>query len=286
VVSATAPLLQKVVQPHGASGGPGSVLLYARAISAACSPCSAIHPDRAAAAPARRELADADSALERRLRRSRRPIALWRSCCGGARPRPRPRPCLIGCAGRPGAGRAPRRRVIGSDGASASILDDEPPSMRRRYAGSSRLRASSLSSAPPPTSRQMWLPCLALGLAARHLPAELHPDLRHWPDRLHAWSRRATLPVILIVLFLMSRRSSSASGSPCSGTSCSSCSWRSPANGELARAGPTSRYLTEFYLLLSVGGVLGRALQCPHRPHRLSARSWNIPGHGAGWRAS
>src|SRR5712691_3279823 len=79
----------------------------------------------------------------------------------------------------------------------------------------------------------------------------------HWPDRLHRLVRRATLPVILTVLFLM------VSGFK--QRIWITMLWHFlllllvalACHGELARSRPSSRYLTGFYLLLSVGGVLG-----------------------------
>jgi hypothetical protein len=79
----------------------------------------------------------------------------------------------------------------------------------------------------------------------------------HWPDRFHRLVTRATLPVILIVLFLMV--------SAFKQRIWVTMLWHFlllllvalACHGELARSRPTSRYLTEFYLLLSVGGVLG-----------------------------
>src|SRR5216684_489514 len=79
----------------------------------------------------------------------------------------------------------------------------------------------------------------------------------HWPDRLHRLVTTATLPVILIVLFLMI--------SAFKQRIWITMLWHFlllllvalACHGELARRRPASRHLTEFYLLLSVGGVLG-----------------------------
>ena len=79
----------------------------------------------------------------------------------------------------------------------------------------------------------------------------------HWPDRLHRLVTTATLPVILVVLFLMI--------SALKQRIWITMLWHFlllllvalACHGELARSRPASRHLTEFYLLLSVGGVLG-----------------------------
>src|SRR6267142_4298182 len=142
---------------------------------------------------------------------------------------------------------------------SASILDDEPPSMRRRlrwivlafvpsslFIGATTYITTDVAAVP-----LLWVLPLAIYLLSFIL------TFGHWPDRLHRLVTTATLPVILIVLFLIV--------SAFKQRIWITMLWHFlllllvalACHGELARSRPTSRYLTEFYLLLSVGGVLG-----------------------------
>ena len=140
-----------------------------------------------------------------------------------------------------------------------SILDDEPPSMRRRlrwivlafvpsslFIGATTYITTDVAAVP-----LLWVLPLAIYLLSFIL------TFGHWPDRFHRLVTRAALPVILTVLFLM------VSGFK--QRIWITMLWHFlllllvalACHGELARSRPTSRYLTEFYLLLSVGGVLG-----------------------------
>ena len=141
----------------------------------------------------------------------------------------------------------------------ASILDDEPPSMRRRlrwivlafvpsslFIGATTYITTDVAAVP-----LLWVLPLAIYLLSFIL------TFGHWPDRFHRLVTRAALPVILTVLFLMV--------SAFKQRIWITMLWHFlllllvalACHGELARSRPTSRYLTEFYLLLSVGGVLG-----------------------------
>ena len=141
----------------------------------------------------------------------------------------------------------------------ASMLDKEPPSMRRRllwivlafipsslFIGATTYITTDVAAVP-----LLWVLPLAIYLLSFIL------TFGHWPDRLHRLVRRATLPVILTVLFLM------VSGFK--QRIWITMLWHFlllllvalACHGELARSRPSSRYLTGFYLLLSVGGVLG-----------------------------
>ncbi len=140
-----------------------------------------------------------------------------------------------------------------------SMLDKEPPSMRRRllwivlafipsslFIGATTYITTDVAAVP-----LLWVLPLAIYLLSFIL------TFGHWPDRLHRLIRRATLPVILTVLFLM------VSGFK--QRIWITMLWHFlllllvalACHGELARSRPSSRYLTGFYLLLSVGGVLG-----------------------------
>ena len=140
-----------------------------------------------------------------------------------------------------------------------SMLDKEPPSMRRRllwivlafipsslFIGATTYITTDVAAVP-----LLWVLPLAIYLLSFIL------TFGHWPDRLHRLVRRATLPVILTVLFLM------VSGFK--QRIWITMLWHFlllllvalACHGELARSRPSSRYLTGFYLLLSVGGVLG-----------------------------
>src|SRR4029453_17539733 len=78
-----------------------------------------------------------------------------------------------------------------------------------------------------------------------------------WPRRLHRLVVAATLPVVLLVMFLM------VSSLP--ERIWATVLWHFSllfvvalaAHGELAQDRPAPRHLTEFYLLMSIGGVLG-----------------------------
>jgi hypothetical protein len=141
----------------------------------------------------------------------------------------------------------------------ASMLDDGPPGMRRGlrwivlafvpsslFIGATTYITTDVAAVP-----LLWVLPLAIYLLSFIL------TFSHWPDRLHRLVTRATLPVILAVLFLM------VSGFK--QRIWITMLWHFlllllvalACHGELARSRPTSRYLTEFYLLLSVGGVLG-----------------------------
>ena len=141
----------------------------------------------------------------------------------------------------------------------ASMLDKEPPSMRRRllwivlafipsslFIGATTYITTDVAAVP-----LLWVLPLAIYLLSFIL------TFGHWPGRLHRLVRRATLPVILTVLFLM------VSGFK--QRIWITMLWHFlllllvalACHGELARSRPSSRYLTGFYLLLSVGGVLG-----------------------------
>src|SRR5438552_2603431 len=145
-----------------------------------------------------------------------------------------------------------------------SMLDKEPPSMRRRllwivlafipsslFIGATTYITTDVAAVP-----LLWVLPLAIYLLSFIL------TFGHWPDRLHRLVRRATLPVILTVLFLM------VSGFK--QRIWITMLWHFlllllvalACHGELARSRPSSRYLTGLYLLLSVGGVLGVALGC------------------------
>src|SRR5437016_1019464 len=86
-----------------------------------------------------------------------------------------------------------------------SMLDKEPPSMRRRllwivlafipsslFIGATTYITTDVAAVP-----LLWVLPLAIYLLSFIL------TFGHWPDRLHRLVRRATLPVILTVLFLM-----------------------------------------------------------------------------------
>jgi spermidine synthase len=141
----------------------------------------------------------------------------------------------------------------------ASMLNNEPPSMRRRlrwivlafvpsslFIGATTYITTDVAAVP-----LLWVLPLAIYLLSFIL------TFGHWPDRLHRLVTRATLPVLLTVLFLM------VSGFK--QRIWITMLWHFlllllvalACHGELARSRPASRYLTEFYLLLSVGGVLG-----------------------------
>jgi spermidine synthase len=141
----------------------------------------------------------------------------------------------------------------------ASMLNHEPPSMRRRlrwivlafvpsslFIGATTYITTDVAAVP-----LLWVLPLAIYLLSFIL------TFGHWPDRLHRLITRATLPVLLAVLFLM------VSGFK--QRIWITMLWHFlllllvalACHGELARSRPASRYLTEFYLLLSVGGVLG-----------------------------
>ncbi|HEY4908259.1 MAG TPA: hypothetical protein VIJ73_02075, partial [Methylomirabilota bacterium] len=142
---------------------------------------------------------------------------------------------------------------------AGSILADQPPSMRRRlrwivlafvpsslFIGATTYITTDVAAVP-----LLWVLPLAIYLLSFIL------TFGHWPDRLHRLVTRATLPVILTVLFLMV--------SAFKQRIWITMLWHFlllllvalACHGELARSRPSSRYLTEFYLLLSVGGVLG-----------------------------
>jgi len=160
----------------------------------------------------------------------------------------------------PSVPRAPSASIAPASIVPASIVNNsEPPSPGRRlrwivlafvpsslFIGATTYITTDLAAVP-----LLWVLPLAIYLLSFIL------TFANWPERLHRLVTTAALPVILIVVFLMV--------SAFKQRIWITMLWHLlllllvalACHGELARSRPASRYLTEFYLLLSVGGVLG-----------------------------
>jgi hypothetical protein len=150
--------------------------------------------------------------------------------------------------------------AVVATGAATAVepLEDRPPWRRRLYwvalafvpssllLGATTYITTDLAAVP-----LLWVLPLAIYLLTFILA------FGRWPRRLHRLVVAATLPVVLLVMFLMV-------------SSLPERIWVTvlwhfsllfvvalAAHGELAQDRPAPRHLTEFYLLMSIGGVLG-----------------------------
>lgn len=150
--------------------------------------------------------------------------------------------------------------AVVATGAATAVepLEDRPPWRRRLYwvalafvpssllLGVTTYITTDLAAVP-----LLWVLPLAIYLLTFILA------FGRWPRRLHRLVVAATLPVVLLVMFLMV-------------SSLPERIWVTvlwhfsllfvvalAAHGELAQDRPAPRHLTEFYLLMSIGGVLG-----------------------------
>ena len=233
-------------------------------------------PDRAAGPSSRRRLAVADVALEPRLSPAR-----------GPDPRLRADALADGAAARAGGGRVPRAATARAGLARGRRAGDAPTRGRRlRWVALAFVPSSLLLGATTYITTDiaavplLWVLPLAIYLLSFILA------FGRWPARAPPGRRAATLPVVLLAIFLMVSRLQPRIWITVLWHLLVLLVVALACHGALALDRPSPRHLTEFYLLISVGGVLGGLFNALIAPARVHLAGGVPAGDGAGVRAA